>query len=503
MTSKNWPRLPRKKSSDSVKPASHCRCDDGDDRTLPESSTYLDDHLPEEYFRQDLINLIHEMRMPGWSIVTLDMASDLDLVRISGATSNSVYWVKPPDYVKNMLKKDKSHTHRKPTNLLLRIYGLQIEHLIDRQQELATIAELSQLHIGPRLLGTFANGRFEQFLNAKPLTKEQMRAPEVSVQIARRMRELHDRVPLSPEMRAEGACCFRNIKNWSVLAQDHLKHFEKKFPGITSQLMNYKYEDLDEREAESGLLPTPNSDIDYKNPELLSSKLNMDKLQQPDPSVKKHTFPEFLDLINKYSELMKQKYKDEELVFCHNDTQYGNILRLEPPKGSPLLQPQNEYRQLVVIDFEYSGPNPRAFDIANHFCEWMNDYHHAEVPHHIWRNRYPPLADMELFVQAYVEHGERYFDDNKIAEQVDNLMKQIKDWTPIVNACWGLWGVVQMPTDEEYHIREEHIEKDPNYILTNAIASPSLEPEETSEFDYFGYASQKMSLFYHNLSEFS
>ena len=24
---------------------------------------------------------------------------------------------------------------------------------------------------------------------------------------------------------------------------------------------------------------------------------------------------------------------------------------------------------LQVIDFEYSGYNPRAFDIANHFCE--------------------------------------------------------------------------------------------------------------------------------------
>lgn len=24
---------------------------------------------------------------------------------------------------------------------------------------------------------------------------------------------------------------------------------------------------------------------------------------------------------------------------------------------------------MQVIDFEYSGYNPRAFDIANHFCE--------------------------------------------------------------------------------------------------------------------------------------
>jgi choline kinase len=29
--------------------------------------------------------------------------------------------------------------------------------------------------------------------------------------------------------------------------------------------------------------------------------------------------------------------------------------------------PQNEHRQLIVIDFEYSSPNLRGFDIANHF----------------------------------------------------------------------------------------------------------------------------------------
>lgn len=43
------------------------------------------------------------------------------------------------------------------------------------------------------------------------------------------------------------------------------------------------------------------------------------------------------------------------------------------PTGSPLLQPVNEHRQLVVIDFEYASPNTRAYDIANHFVSlrWL------------------------------------------------------------------------------------------------------------------------------------
>ena len=47
-----------------------------------------------------------------------------------------------------------------------------------------------------------------------------------------------------------------------------------------------------------------------------------------------------------------------ELVFCHNDLLCGNIL-----KGSP-AGPDS----ITLIDYEYAGYNPAAFDIANHFC---------------------------------------------------------------------------------------------------------------------------------------
>ena len=46
------------------------------------------------------------------------------------------------------------------------------------------------------------------------------------------------------------------------------------------------------------------------------------------------------------------------IVFCHNDLQPGNILRLSNGK-------------LFVIDYEYSSYNYRGFDFGNHFCEWV------------------------------------------------------------------------------------------------------------------------------------
>lgn len=102
----------------------------------------------------------------------------------------------------------------KSSILLLRIYGPQVEHLIDRDAELQILRRLGRQNIGARLLGTFHNGRFEEYLHAKPLHPEELREPEVSKQIAKRMRELHDGIELTKEERKAGAFVWRNWDKW-------------------------------------------------------------------------------------------------------------------------------------------------------------------------------------------------------------------------------------------------------------------------------------------------
>ena len=101
--------------------------------------------------------------------------------------------------------------HRK---LLLRIYGPNVSHLIDRESELAILRRLARQHIGPRLLGTFSNGRFEQYYDARPLTATDLRASDTSCQVAKRMRELHDGITLLREEREAGPCVWRNWDKW-------------------------------------------------------------------------------------------------------------------------------------------------------------------------------------------------------------------------------------------------------------------------------------------------
>ena len=89
-----------------------------------------------------------------------------------------------------------------------------MEHLIDRESELQILRRLARKKIGPRLLGTFLNGRFEEFFHARTLTARDLRQPETSRQIAKRMRELHDGIELLDEERNAGAFVWRNWDKW-------------------------------------------------------------------------------------------------------------------------------------------------------------------------------------------------------------------------------------------------------------------------------------------------
>lgn len=97
---------------------------------------------------------------------------------------------------------------------MLRIYGPNVEHLIDRESELQILKRLARKRIGPRILGTFKNGRFEQYLHAKTLTLQDIREPETSKQIAKRMRELHDGIELLDRERHAGPFVWQNWDKW-------------------------------------------------------------------------------------------------------------------------------------------------------------------------------------------------------------------------------------------------------------------------------------------------
>jgi len=161
-------------------------------------------------FKNEIIRLAHTLRLKGWRRVPLDGGDIISVERLSGALTNAVYVVSPPP--ESLLPP--AEGKKQPTKVLLRIYGPQVEHLIDRETELGVLRRLARKKIGPRLLGIFLNGRFEQYFNSTTLTPANLREPETSKQIAKRMRELHDGVDLLEEEKDQGPSVWCNWDKW-------------------------------------------------------------------------------------------------------------------------------------------------------------------------------------------------------------------------------------------------------------------------------------------------
>lgn len=167
-------------------------------------------------FRSKVLELFtKQLRLNGWTEDTVDPSlwplqpSQLGLKRISGAFTNAVFFAsyKGSEALRT--------TVAAPPTVLLRVYGASSEALLSRRAELLILHTLSSLYeIGPHILGTFANGRVEEFYDCDPIQKEGMRdfgdreaymLPDGSLVVkgregqahwvARRMNELHS-VPL-------------------------------------------------------------------------------------------------------------------------------------------------------------------------------------------------------------------------------------------------------------------------------------------------------------------
>ncbi|KAF7784717.1 hypothetical protein Agabi119p4_882 [Agaricus bisporus var. burnettii] len=153
-------------------------------------------------------------------------------------------------------------------------------------------------------------------------------------------------------------------------------------------------------------------------------------------------------------------------VFAHNDTQYGNLLRLNHPK-----EDADDHRQIIVVDFEYAAPNPASFDIANHFHEWTADYHSPDKSHLLDPSKYPTLAERRNFYLSYLRHASHITgSDVELESTIAKLDRQVQVWSPASHAHWMIWAIVQARDDLENN-------------------------NTTPEFDYIGYARCRSALF--------
>ncbi|TFK89765.1 kinase-like protein, partial [Polyporus arcularius HHB13444] len=372
-------------------------------------------------FAEQLFEILRSLRVPSWTGSEIT-PEQIQIQKVSGSLTNAVFFVSCPSVPKTR-------------TLLLRIYGPSSGSLISRPRELHTLHVLSsQYHIGPRVYGTFENGRVEEYFDSSALTAADIRDPEISSWIGARMAELHgvdidavdyDAQDADGPGRGVQLGVKKNVKSWLAAAREVL--------------------------ALSGA------------PADVRDRLELDMFELE---------------WQRYMQWVHQKEKTEgasRRVFSHNDTQYGNLLRLRE-----LKEGQSAHRQIIVVDFEYASPNPAAFDIANHFHEWTVNYH-GPTPCILNPDLYPTLEERRNFYRAYLTHAECPIDDSEpevslelsddaLEAAMEKLESQVRAWSPASHAMWAIWGVVQ--------------------------AREFVEGQDTEpEFDYLTYAMCRMDLF--------
>ncbi|RAH87168.1 choline kinase [Aspergillus japonicus CBS 114.51] len=480
-------------------------------------------------FKTEILRLAHTLQFKGWRKLSMHCAADIEVIRLSGALTNAVYVVNPPQHIPVPKAEDGSYSlvaRKPPPKLLLRIYGPQVDHLIDRENELQILRRLGRKNIGPKVLGTFQNGRFEEYFEARPLTPRELRDPLTMKQIAKRMRELHDGVELLPEEREGGPMVFKNWDKWVDRCEQVINWLDKEIQSAHSASKSIS-EPWRRRGFVCGVpWPVFRKAVDNYRKWLISSCGGSNALKQ-------------------------------QLVFAHNDTQYGNLLRMEPSQESPLLRPENKHKQLVVIDFEYASANTPGFEFANHFSEWCYNYHDAERPWACNNTVYPTPAQQRQFISAYLSHRpglreqaspsitplmragtsnstslaplsldagpdldvmasvdiERSHADG-IEAQIQALMTQTKLWRVITSAQWVAWGIVQakVPGMEEgikadaiaSHGQGDTANGNGAHVETTADVPTSIPPvdaavDESDEFDYLAYAQDRAMFFWSDL----
>lgn len=149
----------------------------------------VDGHLPEDQLHIAIKGACRQL-LPAWAAL---QDADIAIGFISGGISNALFKVAPGASSPGAANGAASADHNgstaaavgaqlaPPPPVAFRVYGDNTEQFVDRERELG-IMELVHSHgFGPAVLGTFSNGRIEEFLFKRCLLVGAARTNERSV----------------------------------------------------------------------------------------------------------------------------------------------------------------------------------------------------------------------------------------------------------------------------------------------------------------------------------
>ncbi|CAL8358627.1 unnamed protein product [Lota lota] len=269
-----------------------------------------------------------------------------------------------------------------PRRVLLRVYGAILQGVDSLVLESVMFAILAERTLGPKLYGIFPEGRLEEYLPNDRMRTEELSDPSISSEIASKVARFHRmQMPFNKEPK------------WLFGTIDR----------YMDQVMELKFT----REA------------------------HMKKYNK----LMKFNLPAELDSLRQLLAATPSP-----VVFCHNDVQEGNILKLEGRDSTST-------ERLMLIDFEYSSYNYRGFDFGNHFCEWMYDYTYNQWPFYkATAENYPTREQQLHFIRNYLAEHAAFSDGTAQEDQTqveEAMLIEANRYALASHFLWGLWSIIQ------------------------------------------------------------
>lgn len=146
------------------------------DAGLPTCSMSVDITLPSSEMEAQVRDVCRTL-IKRWSGLN---NSHFKVERVSGGITNL------------LLKVSVKNEHEEDAPVTVRVFGPNTDVVIDRERELQAICCLSAAGFGAKLLGIFANGMVQSFIDACTLTPTDMSKPKLAAEIARELRKFHE-----------------------------------------------------------------------------------------------------------------------------------------------------------------------------------------------------------------------------------------------------------------------------------------------------------------------
>lgn len=408
--------------------------------------------------------------VPSWK--DLDV-SDFNVVQLQGGVTNVLHLVSLSAAATGTgtgTRIGAGDESDSPQAVLVRVFGANTEEIIDRERDHLSLRFLAQEGIGVPYFGRFRNGRIEGFLaGAKTLSAEDLCEKAIAGLIAQSVARFHG-VSLPGLFHGRDSMDSAAAEPLPNLIWERLEGWLGKAEAITFPATQAKAAAVLAGMLGGGGLRQMRREIDWMRAATAVGAASRSLPIAPADLVRTARAE---DSAGQAAARERAAAFLHETVFCHNDLIGANMLLVGEATSDPVVR---------LVDVEYSGPNPRAMDIANHFCEFAG----LEF---CFKERYPASLEAKMaFLRPYVEASgpelATWVADAAEAERSafwEECARQADEHALAAHAKWGLWSLVQArwSTVEFDFMEYARLRWEAGYVYQKRLLFPHTEDHAT------------------------